>query len=258
MIIDAHAHLGDDQVFDEAFTEQALLESQRLNGIALTLVQPATAHDLDTARRYHDAIAHLAMRYPGKFIGIANPNPHLPDDSYEQEIRRCVGEMGFCGIKLHPFAHAVNPVGRHGRRLFTLAAELEVPVIVHTGPQLPWSAPSLLDPIAELYPHLPIILAHGGGMAFAEEATQLASRHANIFLEGSWTGGFVIREWVRRLGASRVLFGSDHADNAANELHKYRNIGLAEEDLTWILGRTAATLFHLRSGTERGCSRIAP
>ena len=46
-VIDAHAHLGFDAVFDVDFTEQSLLDAQQSNGIDLTLVQPPTVHDLD-------------------------------------------------------------------------------------------------------------------------------------------------------------------------------------------------------------------
>lgn len=243
MIIDAHAHLGDDQVFDVDFTADELLASQQEQGIAVTLVQPATAHDLDTARQYHDAIGELMQRNPGRFYGIANPNPHLTGGRYEGEVRRCVEELGFRGIKLHPAAHAVNPTGRDGQRVFALAAALGVPVIVHTGSGIPWSAPALLDPLAVAYPQLPIILAHSGMMVLAGEAAQLAARHANIYLECSWTAGFLVRQWVQTFGASRLLFGSDHADNAATEITKIHTSGITDEEATWVLGRTAATLF---------------
>jgi uncharacterized protein len=245
MIVDAHAHLGDDQVFDADFTADELVASQRENGIDLTLVQPATAHDLATVQRYHDAIAELAWEHPGRFRGLANPSPHLPTGAYEGEVRRCVEELGFVGVKLHPTAHAVNPLGRAGRRVFALAADLGVPVMVHTGNGIPWAAPSLLAPLAEQYPHLPIVVAHGGGMVLGQEAGQLAERHANVTLECSWLGGFIVRAWVRSLGPERIMLGSDHADNAATELAKFRSIGLTDEELDWCLGGSAARVFGL-------------
>jgi len=243
MIIDAHAHLGYDEIFDEDFTEAELLESQARNGIDVTLVQPAIVHDLPTVQRYHDDIAELTRRFPGRFYGIANPNPHLTGAAYETEVRRCVTGLGFVGIKLHPFAHAVNPTGRHGRRVFALADALQVPVIVHTGSGIPWSAPSLLGAIADAHPNLKVVVAHAGAMVLAGEAGQLAARHANVYLETSWTGGFLVREWVHQFGARRVIFGSDHADNAATELAKFRSIGLTEDELACSLGDAPAAIF---------------
>ncbi|NIR00654.1 MAG: amidohydrolase family protein [Gemmatimonadales bacterium] len=244
MIVDAHAHLGCDEVFDEDFGEEDLLASQAQNGIALTLVQPGSVHDLAGVQRQHDAIAALCARYPGRFRGIANPNPYLPEAAYLGEVRRCVQELGFVGVKINPLAHAVNPLGRHARRVFSAADELGQPVVVHTGAGLPWGAPSLLAPVAEAHPALKLVVAHAGGMLSAE-AGLLAERHDNVYLETSWMGGFCIREWVHRLGARRVLFGSDHVDNAATELAKFRSLGLSDEDLQWALGRTATVVFGL-------------
>lgn len=247
MIVDAHAHLGYDFIFDEDFRAEALLEGQEANGIDVTLVQPGTAHDLATVQRYHDAIAELARGHPGHFRGIANPNPHLPGDDYEVEVRRCIEDLGFVGIKMHPTAHAVNPVGKHGRRVFAVAHSLGVPVMVHTGAGIPWSAPSLLGPIAEEYPDLPIVIAHCGMMVLAGEAGQLAAAHDNVYLEASWTAGFLIREWVRTLGENRVMLGSDHADNAATEIAKVRSCGLKESEQQSVLGGNAAKVFGLVS-----------
>lgn len=247
MIVDAHAHLGFDEAFDQEFPESELLESQRLNGIDATLVQPGTVFGLDSARRYHDAIADLCRRYPGRFRGIANPCPHLPADKYATEVRRCVRDLGFVGVKLHPMAHAANPVGRHGRRVFELAAELDIPVMVHTGAGIPWAAPSLLEGPAGQFPQVKIVLAHAGMMVLAAEAGQLAARHPNVYLECTWTGGHLVRNWVRSLGPQRVMFGSDHADNAATELAKFRSAGLSDEELDWTLGGAAADVFGLRT-----------
>lgn len=245
MVIDAHAHLGYDEVFDEDFTEAALLASQSRNGISISLVQPGAVHDLGGVQKQHDDIADLIARHPGRFRGIANPNPHLPNGVYEREVRRCVGELGFLGIKMHPLAHAVNPLGRHGRYAFDLARELGVPVIVHTGAGIPWAAPSLLGPIAEACPELKLVVAHAGAGVLSAEAGLLAERHANTFLEPSWVGGFQVRSWVRRLGANRVMFGSDHGDNAETELAKFRSAGLSQDELAWTLGGTAASVFGL-------------
>lgn len=244
MIVDAHAHLGCDEIFDEDFTEEALLTSQRENSIDVTLVQPGTVHDVAGVRLQHNAIADLAARHPGRFYGIANPNPHLSKDAYEREVRRCVEGLNFVGLKVHPFAHAVNPLGAHGRRAFALAQEMGLPVMVHTGAGIPWAAPSLLDPIAEAHPDLRIVVAHAGGMLSAE-AGLLAARRPNVYLETSWIGGFHVRRWVRQFGAGRVMFGSDHADNAVVEITKLRTTDLSEEELSRVLGGSAATVFGL-------------
>jgi len=248
MIVDTHAHLGWDEVFDEEFTEEELVESQEKNKIGATIVQPAIVNFIEGARKIHDRIFDLSKRYPGRFYGMANPNPHLPDDIYKEEILRCIDELNFLGIKLNPFAHAVNPLGRDGRKVFSIANKLKVPVMVHTGSGIPWAAPSILHKIAEDYPDLKIVVAHAGGMILANEAGQLARKHKNIFLECSWTPGFIIKQWIKDplIGKEKIMFGSDHADNAPAELIKYRTLGLTEEELEWVLGKTACVVFGIR------------
>ena len=243
--IDAHAHLGFDPVFDVDFTEQSLLDSQQSNRIDVTLVQPPTVHDLEGVRRCHDAVADLARRFPGRFRGIACPNPHLPGSQFEDEVRRCAEELGFVGLKLHPFGHATNPLGSHGLRVFEAGERLGVPVMVHTGPGIPWTLPSLLRPIAEAHPELKIVVAHAGHNMLAAEAGLLAESCPNVYLEPSWVGGHTILHWVRSLGEHRVMFGSDHGENAATELAKYRSIGLTADELALVLGGTAAQVFRI-------------
>ena len=163
----------------------------------MTLVQPPTVHDLEGVRRFHDGVADLARRYPGRFYGIACPNPHLPGTQYEDEATRCVEELGFVGLKLHPFGHATNPLGTHGLRVFEVGEKLGVPVMVHTGAGIPWAAPSLLRPIADKHPGLKIVVAHAGANILSLEATLLAESCPNVYLEPSWVGGHSIRAWVR-------------------------------------------------------------
>lgn len=242
-IIDAHAHLGRDPVFDVDFTEESLLESQKSNGISVTLVQPPTVHDLEGIKQCHDAIADLARRFPRRFYGICCPNPHLPGTQFQDEVRRCIDELGFVALKLHPFGHAVNPLGTDGRKVFEIAEMLRIPVMVHTGPGVPWTLPSLLRPIAEAHPNLKVIVAHAGHNMLSAEAGLLAESCSNVYLEPSWVSGLTIERWIRTLGAHRIMFGSDHGENAATELAKYRSMKLSQEELATVLGGTAASVF---------------
>ncbi len=63
-IVDVHAPLGADQVFEHDFARDARLAAQSANGVNTTLVQPGSVH-LAAARAQHDAIAGLAAEYPG-------------------------------------------------------------------------------------------------------------------------------------------------------------------------------------------------
>ncbi|MDF2721600.1 MAG: amidohydrolase [Paenibacillus sp.] len=245
MIVDVHAHLGWDQVFDEMFTKEEQLAKHREYGISRTILQPASCHDLDTVCSQHDSIAAVCKAYKGMFYGMANPNPHLPDKDYEAEVRRCVEQLGFIGIKMHTFAHAVNPNGSAGRKVLELARKLNVPVMVHTGAGIPFANPSQLLTAAERYPDVNIVLAHCGMMIMAGETQLAMSRCANLYADITWTAGFHLLHWVKELGAHRFLFGTDHADNTGTELAKVRTCGLSAAEQEWVLYKSACKLYSM-------------
>ena len=247
MIVDVHAHLGYDQVFDENFTEEELWEAHEA-GVDVSIVQPGTCVSLPGVQRQHDVIAELCARHPEEFFGMANPNPHLPTEEYRRELARCVEELGFVGVKMHPLAHAVNPGGTAARRIFDAARDLGIPVMIHTGSGVPFALPSLQIPLAQAYPETKVVLAHAGGGLFAGEAALAAKTCPNVYLDTSWSAGYALRSWVRTLGADRLMLASDHGDNAFVELAKHRSLGLTEEELDWCLGKTAIEVFGLPVG----------
>jgi predicted TIM-barrel fold metal-dependent hydrolase len=243
MIIDVHAHMGWDQVFDEEFTAQDLLAKHKLFGISRTIVQPASCHTLESVQKQHTAIAELAKKHPGEFQGMANPNPHLPDAEYEAELKRCVLELGFVGVKIHTFAHSVVPGGRDGRKVFRLAQQLKIPVMVHTGPGIPFANPSLLIPVARDFPDVTVVMAHCGLMISAAEVPIVLDLCPNVVADVTWTGAFLVRHWVHQFGAQRFMYGSDHADNAGTELAKVRECGLTDEQENLLLSGNAIRVY---------------
>jgi predicted TIM-barrel fold metal-dependent hydrolase len=245
MIVDSHAHLGYDYVYEEDFTAADLLDSMKMNRVSASIVQPGTVIDLETVVAQHSAIAAIAKDNAGRIFGMANPNPYLPEGEYRKELARCIEDLSFVGVKLNPPAHGVNPALSAGRRVFRIAEELGIPVMVHTGNGIPWSLPSALIGVAMDFKDLKLILAHAGGSMFASEAALAARLCPNIYLETSWLPGFMIRNLCRALGPDRIMFGSDHGDNVATELAKFRTIGLTDDELDWCLGRTVAGVFGL-------------
>ncbi|MBM7564202.1 amidohydrolase family protein [Paenibacillus sacheonensis] len=246
-IIDVHAHYGWDYVFDEDFTLEEQQAKHAEFGIGATILQPASCHDLERVSAQHDAIAAATRIFPGKFYGMANPNPHLRDDIYEAELRRCVEELGFVGVKVHTFAHAVHPGGRDGTKVFELARQLGIPVMVHTGAGIPFANPSNLIEVAERFPEVPIVMAHCGMMIMAGETILALRKCKNLYADITWTAGFQIKHWADEVGADRFMFGTDHADNCGTELAKIRTCGLNEEQQAQILHGTAERIYGIRA-----------
>lgn len=244
MIIDVHVHLGWDFTFDEDFTEAELIEKMDAHGVDIQIVQPGTCHDLTSVVTQHDAIARLCRAYRGHFFGLANPCPHLNDADYRNEIRRCMEELGFIGIKIHPMASGVSPGSKSGRKAFDAAQEFGVPLMVHTGAGVPFAAPVNLIPLATEYADLTIVMAHCGHIIFANEAEAVLAACPNVYGDTSWSPGFMLKKWSRTYGP-RFMLGTDHADNTETELAKIRTVGLTDDEQTQFLEKTALKVFAL-------------
>jgi len=114
-------------------------------------------------------------------------------------------------------------VGVDPRPLWEKANELEIPVMVHSGPTFPqlkmkYSQPIYLEDVLVRYPNLNIIIAHCGGGIWAEEVVGLRQLRNNVYADISgWQGMiYVDKEYaMQRLVhvysslRSKCLFGSD-------------------------------------------------
>ena len=164
-LVDAHTHLGACCIFDASTDEDALHESRQRWGVKKSIVLPSPGAPDPVA--VHDRIARLGERYPGQYYGMVAMNPQRGMDALAREARRCVEELGFVGIKLHPYGHGVPPWSPLGRQVFALAADLGVPIAVHTGIGAPESLPAMVIPAARAHPETTIVLYHAGSYIFS-------------------------------------------------------------------------------------------
>jgi len=242
-VVDAHAHLGKCRVFDLEVSAENLLAAMDANGIDATIVMPFPG--AEDARRTHDAIAELAERYKGRIFGMVNLNPHCGPEEYFAEANRCVKELGFVGLKLHTVGHAVNPLSRDAETVFLAARELGVPVMIHSGPGVPFALPAHLLPRAKEFPDVKFVIAHAGFTFFTGEAYAVAQECSNIYLETSWLFSDDIRWLVKTFGAERVMMGADLPRNVAPALTIAESADLSEEEKRLYLGETAVRTFKL-------------
>ncbi len=242
--IDAHTHLGNCKTFGVRISEDELLKSMDDYHIDASIVQPHPGEDIP--ENIHDDIAALAEKYPGRIFGLASMNPHFDRKRYTKEIERCIRSLHFVGIKLHTFGHAISPISERATMVFDLARDLNVPVMIHTGPGVPFSLPSLCITKASKYPTVPIILAHSGAITYVSEAYVAAHEYQNIFLETSWCAAHRIQWLITEIGPDRVMFGSDIPSNMPVEITKYDTINLTAEESRLTRGKTAINVFNLK------------
>jgi len=145
-------------------------------------------------------------------------------------FERSVRSGAVKGLKFHPVGSMTHPVDP-GHIAFTeKAAELGVPVLFHCGDE-EWTLPHQIGRLARQVPEAKIILGHMGGYFHVEDAIRVAEEHPNCFLETSATPDpRLIERAVERLGAERLIFGSDGPGCLpALELAKIRLLGLGPE-----------------------------
>jgi len=243
LIISAHAHIGDTRVFDAESSEEALIEAMDGAGVDASIVMPSAG--CADAGAIHDRIARMGQRHPGRIFGMIQINPHTDEDIYVAEAERCVRELGFVGVKIHPLGYAVNPRSRDAEMVFRVARDLSIPVMIHTGSGLPWSLPALWIPLAQKYEDVTVVLAHAGMGIFTAEAHLAARLCENVYLEMSWAKPPELKWLIADLGPQRIMMGGDLNSNLAVEVFKFHSLGLSEEELALCLGGTAIQVFDL-------------
>ena len=244
MVIDAHTHLGFDYVFDYEVTEQDLLTGMEMYGVDISIVQPLIPRPyIEDHRRDHDRIYRLCKAYPGRFYGLASINPHLRRNEFDDELKRCVQELGFVGAKLTPLGHAVHPASADSMHVYEMCVRLGVPVMIHTGEGIPLADPITCLEGIKAFPELNFILAHAGSNMFFEQALFLAREYANVFLEPSWLNVLNTRAIIDAIGAQRVMFSSDVPENIPVELAKYKVAARTAEKYEIAMSSAAKSLF---------------
>jgi predicted TIM-barrel fold metal-dependent hydrolase len=246
MIIDVHAHLGEDCVFDESQNEEQLLAAYDACGVDKAIIQPFVCRPyIEDTRAIHDRIYKMTRDNPGRIYGLASINPHFCPEEYEREAVRCIRELGFLGLKITTIGHAVSPSSKDGMHVFEMAQALNVPVMIHTGIGLPFADPANAWRAIEAFPHVRTILAHAGSNLMQEQAIMLAKKYDNVYLEPSWMPGVCITGMVKTVGAGRILFSSDQCGNLPVAIETFKLSIPDKNDLQMVMSGTARQLFGL-------------
>ncbi|MFZ7134254.1 MAG: amidohydrolase family protein [Eubacteriales bacterium] len=244
-IIDTHTHLGASRVTGVSFDEDLWLRTMKRYNVDGIFSYPLPEPYPDSST-VHDRIYRFTQDHPGKVWGVTDINPRHDDDVYAAEVTRCIKELGFVAVKLHPFLESTMPLGPHAVKVYETARKLNVPVIVHTGNGVPLALPSMMIPIAKKYPDLTIVLAHAGSFMYFDEAVIAAQLCDNIFLELSSTGVHHLKMGLASIGAGKMMFGSDGDIYVGPELAKVEALDLTEDIAEQYLSKTAIDVYKLK------------
>ncbi|MCB2173306.1 amidohydrolase family protein [archaeon] len=244
VVIDGHTHFAGPGKGLPPNTIEDFTEIMDYNGID-AVVTCAPYSSIGKDRTYDEANKFLAevMKKTNRIIGFVRVNPHLQENAL-QSIRDCKAQ-GFRGIKFHPrneaFAindeHIVFPIAE-------LAAKLDLPILIHTGEPdtYGFAQPTPVGDLADYFPDLNLIIGHMGKRLY-EDAICVARWFDNIILDTSFRSHKNIERAINRVGADRVIYGSDIPFGVPEiELLKIKVANISEEERRMVLGENMANL----------------
>jgi uncharacterized protein len=147
---------------------------------------------------------------------------------------------GYFGFKLSPLVDRVSFPSPILDELFRLASIKEVPIYTHIVLAGDASLPALAA-LMTRHPDVHLILGHMGFASSDGEAISTAFRFENMMLETSVGAFQAIQEAHRKIGATKIVFGSEGpAHHPAVELRKIELLYLSSRDFEDITFRNIA------------------
>jgi uncharacterized protein len=239
-VIDSHAHVDEYEAFGWFDPPEVLI--QLLDEAAIESAVVMTYADAPVLKP--DALRYLSdacRKYPDRLIPYARINPHAQNAA--TLLEEAIVDLKMKGLKVHQ--ESVTAAAHHDSvvRLVKKAAEFDAPALFHSGDE-PLSLPQQFARLAEEAPEATIILAHMGGYHHTDDAIRVCERYDNLQVDTSACPyPHKIREAIERLGAHRVLFGSDGPGcNPRLELQKVARVGLSEGERRLVLHDNIASI----------------
>src|SRR5258708_6973534 len=154
-LFDAHTHIGQNDPDGMKATPEEILYTLNLAGAVGAFV--FAMHEPSGYPPANDAVLAAAEDSDGLLVPFCRVNPH---DHALIEAKRCL-DAGARGIKLHPRAEEFTLDHPGVRPLVALAAEHELPVLIHAGRGIPALGEHAVA-LAGEFPDARLILAHAG------------------------------------------------------------------------------------------------
>lgn len=243
MIWDLHCHLTSPGQGNTA-TERArrMIEIGDRHGIERYCVYMGLRFvkdpDPDEMRQQNDAVLEAIKAFPDRLFGFVYLNPKHVQASLD-ELDRCVANGPMVGVKLWVAQSCADPAIDP---IIKRAAELKATIFQHTWYKTGGNGPGESTPddvaiLARRFPDVPLVCGHtGGNWELGIPAIQ-KNENVSIGIAGSDpTAGFVEMA-VRKLGAKRILYGSDAPGRSfASQLAKVLGANIPQKDKDLILG----------------------
>jgi predicted TIM-barrel fold metal-dependent hydrolase len=207
----------------------------------------------------NEEVAGWVAEHPTRFAGVAAVDLNKPMQAV-RELRRCVEEWRFTGLRVVPWLWEAAPTDRRYYPLYAACVELGIPFFTqvgHTGPLRPSETGRpipYVDQVALDFPELVIVGGHIG-YPWTEEMIAVCRKHENVYID---TSAYVPRRFPPELvkymgsrgGRRKVLFGTNFPMIGHGQaLDGIDDLGLDDEARELFLHANAERLLNL-PGTD--------
>jgi len=209
MIVDFHAHYSPAffRYREYRMSLDGMLEAMDAHDISRAVLSAAGEYAALLNAEGNATVAEAVRRHPGRFIGFAAINPWWRARALG-EVKRAREEHGFSGIVIHPILQGFEA---NDPLVFPLVeAAVANGMIVYVTGGAPYLAmPYKIADLAGRYPSGRFVMGHAG-WDYHFDVPYCLEACPNVWAETSRNGLANLEALVRRFGAERLLFGSDH------------------------------------------------
>jgi hypothetical protein len=215
-LFDAHTHLGQNDPDGFKQTPAELTGVLRGAGARGCFVFPM--HELSGYREANDSVIEAAQQSGGLMVPFCRVDPAA---SALEEAERALA-LGARGIKLHPRAEQFELDHPEVRRLFALADERSLPVLIHAGRGIPALGRHAVA-LAGEFPGARVILAHAGVCDLAW-IWRAAAELPNLLFDSSWWIPADMLALLKLVPPAQIVFASDapYGDTALSAASQVR------------------------------------
>lgn len=228
MIIDSHVHFGKSLNFD--MKQETVLAAMKKYKISKAIVSNSQACEVDhqqiilpqdlqvpMIKCTQDAV-DFARNNPGKIFAAiwVKPLHEKVTPEFTNLIKENLDVIK--AIKFHPYHSKIKFDGPEADMYLKLAADLNLPVITHTGTGDCDNVFLCLN-VAKKYPSLKIIMAHLGLGSDNSDALDVMAQADNLYGDTTWVPVSTTVELIKRFGSERTMFGSDMPIDGLDTYH---------------------------------------
>ncbi len=230
-LFDAHTHLGENDPDGMHQSPQELVSVLRDAGARGCFVFPM--HEPDGYPPANDFVIEAAAEANAGWVPFCRVKPG--EDALKEAERSL--ERGAKGIKLHPRAEQFTLDHPDVARLFALADERRLPILIHAGRGIPALGEHVIA-LAGRFPDARVILAHAGVTDLAW-VWRVVVDVPNVLFDSAWWLPSDLATLFTLVPSAQILFASDApygytAVSAASQLRVALQAGLSSEQLTMI------------------------